>query len=214
MSKPGFFEVTSRSWIIDSGTTYHISFKLFSDKHNKCTLLPVLLPSGEKAKIVANSSLPLNSVYYLHNVSCVPTFKVDFIYVSRLTRDLNCSIIFFPYWCLLQDLVTRRMIGLGKQHNGFYYLVALTTKQNMTNPSSTIIQPTCHFTILSTDLWHNCLGHTSPFHLCFIAKIFKKFSIQSNTICSICPLTKQSRLPFNPSVISSTKPFAMIHCDI
>jgi len=27
-------------------------------------------------------------------------------------------------------------------------------------------------------------------------------------------LVKQSRLPFNPSVISSTKPFAMIHCDI
>jgi hypothetical protein len=27
-------------------------------------------------------------------------------------------------------------------------------------------------------------------------------------------LAKQSRLPFNPSVISSTKPFAMIHCDI
>jgi hypothetical protein len=27
-------------------------------------------------------------------------------------------------------------------------------------------------------------------------------------------LAKQSCLPFNPSVISSTKPFAMIHCDI
>ena len=39
-------------WIIDSGATYHISSKLFSDKHNKCTLPPVLLPSGEKAKIV------------------------------------------------------------------------------------------------------------------------------------------------------------------
>jgi hypothetical protein len=172
VSKPVLSEVTSCSWIIDSGTTYHISSKLFSDKHNKCTLPPVLLPSGEKAKIVANGSLPLNSVYYLHNVLCVPTFKVDLIYVSRLTRDLNCSIIFFPYWCLLQDLVTSRMIGLGKQHNRLYYLVALATKQNMTNPSSTITQPTCHFTISSTDLWHNRLGHTSPSRLCFIAKIF------------------------------------------
>jgi hypothetical protein len=214
VSKPGLFEVTSRSWIINSGATYHISSKLFSDKHNKCTLPPVLLPNGEKAKIVAKGSLPLNSVYYLHNVLCVPTFKVDLISVSHLTRDLNCLIIFFPYWCLLQDLVTRRMIGLGKQHNGLYYLVALATKQNMTNPSSTITQPTCHLTISSTNLRHNRLGHTSPSRLRFIAKFFKKFSIQSNTICSVCHLAKQSRLPFNPSVISSTKPFAMIHCDI
>jgi hypothetical protein len=172
VSKPSLSEVTSRSWIIDSGAIYHISSKLFSDKHNKCTLPPVLLPSREKAKIVAKGSLPLNSVYYLHNVLCVPTFKVDLIYVSRLTRDLNCSIIFFSYWCLLQDLVTRRMIGLGKQHNGLYYLVALATKPNMINPSSTITQPTCHFTISSTDLWHNRLGHTSPSRLHFIAKFF------------------------------------------
>ena len=35
--------------------------------------------------------------------------------VIRLTRDLNCSMTFFPHWCVLQDLATRRMIGLGKQ---------------------------------------------------------------------------------------------------
>ena len=102
VSKPGLSEVTFRSWIIDNGATNHISSKLFFDKHNKCTLPPpVLLRSGEKAKIIAKGSLPLNFVYYLHNVICVPTFKVDLISVSRLTRDLNCSIIFFPYWCLL-----------------------------------------------------------------------------------------------------------------
>jgi hypothetical protein len=33
-------------------------------------------------------------------------------------------------------------------------------------------------------------------------------------VCPICPLAKQSRLPFSPSVISSTKPFEKIHCDI
>jgi hypothetical protein len=106
------------------------------------------------------------------------------------------------------------MIGLGKQHNGLYYFMALATKQNMTNPSSTITQPTCHFTISFTDLWHNRLGHKSSSRLRFITKKFLNFFIQSNTICYVCPLAKQRRLPFNPSVISSTKPFAMIHYDI
>jgi hypothetical protein len=214
VTKPGLSKVTSRNWIIDSGATDHISSKLFTEKHTKCSLPPVLMPSGQKADIVAKGSLPINSVYYLHNVLCVPTFKVDLLSVSRLTRDLNCSIIFFPYWCLLQDLATRRMIGLGKQHNGLYYLVALATKQHTSKQTPTINQPTCNLITSSTNLWHNRLGHTSPSRLRFIAQNFLNFSIQSNNTCHVCPLAKQSRLPFHSSVISSTKPFALIHCDI
>ena len=54
----------------------------------------------------------------------------------------------------------------------------------------------------------------SPPHLSFIAKKFSNFFVQSNNTCLICLLAKQSRLPFSPSVISSIKPFKIIHCDI
>jgi len=167
-------KVASRSWIIDSGATDHISSspQLSLGTNNRCSLPPVLLPSGDKANIVAKGSMPLNSVYYLYNVLYVPTFKVDLISVSRLTRDLNCLVIFFPYWCILQDLATRRMIGLGKQHNRLYYLVALATKNNFTNHSSATNHPTCNLTVLPIDLWHNRLGHTSPLRLNFLAKNF------------------------------------------
>jgi transposase InsO family protein len=47
-----------------------------------------------------------------------------------------------------------------------------------------------------------------------IAKNFLNFSAQFHDVCPVCPLAKQSRLPFSPSVISSTKPFEKIHCDI
>ncbi|KAL5767159.1 hypothetical protein ACOSQ2_013942 [Xanthoceras sorbifolium] len=216
VTKPGLSKITSHNWIIDSGATDHISTssKLFFRTDQNCSLPPVLLPSGEKANIVARGSLPLNSVYYLNNVLCVPTFKVDLMSVSRLTRGLNCSITFFPYWCVLQDLATRRMIGLGKQRDGLYYLVALATKKSMPNSSSPTHRPTCNLTISSTDLWHNRLGHVSPPRLGFIAKKFLNFSVESNNACPICPLAKQSRLPFYPSVISSVKPFEIIHCDI
>ena len=49
--------------------------------------------------IVTKGSLPLNFIYYLHDVLYVPTFKVDLISVSRLTRGLSCSVMFFPYLC-------------------------------------------------------------------------------------------------------------------
>ena len=137
----------------------------------------------------------------------VPTFKVGLISVNCLTRGLNCSVTFFPYWCILQDLATRRTIGLGKQHDGLYYLVALATEKYLTNHSSSTNQPACNLAISSTDLWHSRLGHVSPSCLSFIAKNFLNFSVQSNNACPICPLAKQSRLPFGTSVISSTKPF-------
>ncbi|KAL6323616.1 hypothetical protein AAG906_039210 [Vitis piasezkii] len=151
VAKPGLFKISSHRWIIDSGATDHISSspKLFLHKDKNISLPPVLLPSGEKANIVAKGSLPLNFVYYL--------------------RD---------------DLATRRMIGLGKQRDGLYYLAALTTNKTETNSySSPNRQPTCNLTTSSTDLWHSRLGH-------------------------------QHRLPFGTSEISSEKPFDLIHCDI
>jgi len=130
----------------------------------------VLLPSEETTNIVTKGSLPLNSTYYLHDVLCVPTFKVDLMSVSCLTRGLNCLVTFFPYWCILQDLATRRMIGLGKQHDGLYYLMAIATKKSMVQPTPPLHRPACNLTISSIDLKHKRLGHISPHRLSFIAQ--------------------------------------------
>ena len=79
VGKPGLSKIPSLHWIIDSGVTYHISSspKLFLHEDKNISLPPVLLPSGEKTNIVAKGSLSLNSVYYLCDVLCVPTFKVN-----------------------------------------------------------------------------------------------------------------------------------------
>ena len=137
VAKPGLSKISSPHWIINSGAIDHISSspKLFWHEEKNISLPLVLLPSREKANIIAKGSLPLNSVYYLHDVLCVPTFKVNLMSVSQLTRDLNCSMTSFPYWCVLLDLATRWMIGLGKQHDEMYYLAALTTRK---------IETTCH----------------------------------------------------------------------
>ncbi|RVW78235.1 Retrovirus-related Pol polyprotein from transposon TNT 1-94 [Vitis vinifera] len=89
------------------------------------------------------------------------------------------------------DLAMRRTIGLGKQLDELYYLVALATEKSLTNHSSSTNQPACNLTISSTDLWHSGLGHVSPSRLSFIAKNFLNFSIQSNNAYPICPLAKQ-----------------------
>ena len=81
VEKRSLSKIPSPHWIIDSDATDHISSSpnLFLQEDKNILLPPVLLPSGEKANIVAKGSLPLISVYYLHDVLCVPTFKVNLL---------------------------------------------------------------------------------------------------------------------------------------
>ncbi|KAJ0008304.1 hypothetical protein Pint_29598 [Pistacia integerrima] len=171
------------------------------------------MPSGEQAPITSIGNLPLISTVTLKNVLGVPSFKVDLMPVSRVTRDLNCSVTFFPYWSILQDLTT---IGLGEQRDGLYYLVALASEkskpQTPSAAATSFRSPSSQVT--STSLWHRRLGHLSSSRLDFMAKHLLNFPFQSNNACDVCALAKQSRLPFYVSSISSVRPFELIHCDI
>ena len=77
VAKPGLSKIPSPHWIIYRDATDNISSspKLFLHEDKNVLLPPVLFPSEEKANIVAKGCLPLNSVYYLRDVLCVPTFK-------------------------------------------------------------------------------------------------------------------------------------------
>jgi hypothetical protein len=103
--------------ILDSGATDHItsSPSLLVNSRQNSILPPVIIPSGEQAPITSTRTLPLNSVISLKNVLGVPSFKVDLMSISQITRGLNCSVTFFPYWCVLQDLAMKTTIGLGRR---------------------------------------------------------------------------------------------------
>jgi len=166
--------------IIDSGATDHITSSPTSlvNKRKNTLLPPVALPSGEQAPITSIGNLPLSSTITLKNVLGVPSFEVDLMSVSRITRDLHCSVTFFPYWCILQDLRTKKTIGLGKQRDGLYYLVALASEKPTHQPPSAATI-SCHLpssqVASSTALWHRRLGHLSSSRLDFMAKHLLNF---------------------------------------
>ena len=137
----GLSKISSRRWILDSGATDHTisSSSMLTHSKKNHNLPPVLLPSGEKAHISTTGSVPLNSFYILDNVLYIHNFKVDLMSISRLTRGLACSVTFYPYWCILQDLVSRKTIGLGKECNGLYYLVALATEKTKPKPHHSLM---------------------------------------------------------------------------
>ncbi|MCR2848058.1 GAG-pre-integrase domain-containing protein, partial [Weizmannia coagulans] len=88
--------------------------------------------------------------------------------VSKLAHDLNCSVSFFPGYCLFQDLVTKRTIGRGRESGGLYILDH--------SPSNAVA----------------CLGVTSPFELhcrlghpslSLLKRLYPQFSSLSTLAC-------------------------------
>jgi len=89
--------------------------------------------------------------------------------------------------------------------NKSYTLIpSLTTHVTKSSPPSNT----------STTLWHQQVGHQSPSRLDFMAKTLLNLSLESNKICDVCTLAKQTHLPFPNSSIFSIKPFELLHCDI
>ena len=55
-------------------------------------------------------------------------FEFILLSISKFTQELRCNVTFYLDFCVVQDVFTKKMIGLSKQHNGLYYL---TSNQNL-----------------------------------------------------------------------------------
>ncbi|KAJ9692791.1 hypothetical protein PVL29_011738 [Vitis rotundifolia] len=101
-------------WILDSGTSDHISGNkdLFSSITTTSVLPTVTLANGSQtvAKGIGLAhpltSLPLTYVLY------TPECSFNLISISKITRTLNCSITFSDKFVTLQDRRTRKTIGI------------------------------------------------------------------------------------------------------
>nr|KYP43700.1 Retrovirus-related Pol polyprotein from transposon TNT 1-94 [Cajanus cajan] len=164
------------------------------------------MPNGDQAPILSIGNLPLSPIIYLKNVLGVPSCKVDFMSVSRVTRDLNCSVTFFPQSCVLQDLMTGTTIGLGEQRDGLYYLVAMNKSHNPVQLIHTI--KSGYTSNPSSILWHRRLGHLSYSRLDFLAKKFLHFRLEKNNPSLLLHLKQiLSYLLLSPKSLSFSSSF-------
>ena len=121
---------------------------MFSHFTNSISLPSVTLADRSKAVVKAVGtakplpSLPLDSVLYL------PYCPFNLVFVSKLTRALNCSITFDDHSVTIQDRATGQMIGVGCESQGLYHL----------NPPAS---PVACSVIKSPAFLHNRLGHPS-----------------------------------------------------
>lgn len=104
------------NWIVDSGATCHMTYKVDRPNHaSSCVNKLVHLPNGEGAPVSHTGCCSIGNGRMLDNVLVVPAFKHNLLSVSKLTRQLNCSVNFFPEFFVIQDLFSGKVKGLVKR---------------------------------------------------------------------------------------------------
>ncbi|XP_070011051.1 uncharacterized protein [Nicotiana sylvestris] len=121
----------------------------------------------------------------LENVLYVPDFKFNLMFVSKLTRDIQCGALFLPKLCGFQDLYSGRVKGIGKKTGGLYLLRGRGTRQLAAALISTLQKNE-----VSGDLWHRRLGHPSLPVMKHISFLHNKVDNAIHNKCSIFPLAK------------------------
>lgn len=141
----------NENWVIDSGASEHITCdeSLLIDKQNYEDGMPVIIPNGDiiPMKEIGTSMLP--NGLRINRVLHIPEFKCNLLSVSRMTKDLNCSVTFYPNFCMMQVLRSRKLIGVGRCSDGLY-----SVKPNMNKRAVMAAS-------VDVETWHRRLGHAS-----------------------------------------------------
>ena len=118
---------SSPSWIIDSRASSHMTetSSLLSSYHPTPSHPPVTIADGRPCLVQGRGTTRVTPSLSLHQILYVPGFPVNLLSISAITRALLCTVIFFPFHCIFQDLYTGQRIGLGCENGrGIYELVA------------------------------------------------------------------------------------------
>ena len=112
------------SWIIDSGAIDHMTSKsqLFHTYTPSPSNKKIAVGNGSLATIAGFGDIYITPTLILKNVLHVPKLLANLVSIQKLTHDLKCYAIFFPFYCVFQEQGSGRRIGLAKERSGLYNL--------------------------------------------------------------------------------------------
>ncbi|CAL8161765.1 unnamed protein product [Prunus armeniaca] len=201
--------IDSRSRIIDSGATDHMTFDP-DDFLNTIQPRRTCIANANDVTypVTGAGTVALSSSLTLSNTLLVPSLSTKLLSVSQLTEQLNCCVLIYPSFCLLQDIHTKEILGRGTKRWGLYYVDDFSPgmANSVTNPFDSKQKQIW--------LWHRRLGHPSFSYMKhLIPDLFSGFK-DSDFTCDTCILEKSHRVPYPLSTNKCTTPFTLIHSDV
>jgi len=78
--------------------------------------------NGELVAVQGEGSIVFSKELKLENCFNAPALSSKLLSISQVTKELNCVVLMFPTFCLLQDILTKEIIGRGTERGGLYYV--------------------------------------------------------------------------------------------
>ncbi|KAH0636555.1 hypothetical protein KY289_036470, partial [Solanum tuberosum] len=100
----------SNKWVIDSVAKNHMTGNLntFSNFQPHNAPSPIIVADGSACTSVGSGTIKPTSSITPSSVLSLPKLAFNLIYVSKIMRDLNCYISFFPDYCMFRDIGTNQ----------------------------------------------------------------------------------------------------------
>ena len=150
---------------------------------------------------------------------CAQTL-IQFVSVSKLTKDQNCIAKCFSTHCEFQELYSGRMIRNAKKSVGLYLLDTKTSLERQTQLAScnyvhALISHSNKDSVLDPImLWHFRLGHLS---FSYLKHLFPYLFYDKNINvfhCELCKMAKHCQNTYPTKSYEASHPFSIIHSNI
>lgn len=186
-------------WVVDSDSTKHITHdvNILENKMKNHFEKLVLIPNGDAIPVEGRDEYTFTSGTKLKGVPHIPKFKCNLLSMTRISKDLQCTVTFFPYFHVISKLNTRSLIGAGDCKKGLYRMGVFGNE--------------IRAMMMITENWHKRLGHASSEKLTKI-DFLSNFSFDKS--CDSCFKAKHTRLHFSNSKTKTSDCFDLLHCDI
>lgn len=199
------------SWILNTSDTYHLCHSKDMFTH-LIVIKPIIVRLPNRNVIQANyvGNDFFNIDFYLMDVLYIPNFCTNLICVPKLTRHLQCQIVFYSHQCFIQGIHTLRRIGAAKLLHGLYLLVypILDTRLNNVSNINSV-------TINNSYLWHQRLGHPCNDTIFHINKKFPiPTSLKPPPLMMLVYMLNKDDFLLPHSTTNFENPFDLIHVDI
>jgi hypothetical protein len=195
------------AWLLDSATTDHMTFD-DTDFTTRSTSRRTCVENanGVVSPVTGAGIVSLSPSLQLSHTLLIPSLSYKLLYVGQVTEELNCVVLIYSHFCLLQDILTKEIIGRGTKRGDLYYVDDVSTGH------------VCHVRSDGREwqirLWHQRLGHPNFGYLKHVLpKLFNNVAV-SELKCSTCIVAKSHRTSYLPSLNKSIVPFTLVHSDV
>lgn len=165
---PCLTHVINDAWIIDSGTSDHMSYNLdfFSickplNNKNHC----IIIKNGNRVKMNFIGDVRIHKDILLKGFLYVPCFKYNPISVNKCIKDMHCKVVFTINEYIMQGNLMKMPLLLGKARSTLYYLHNDTSKDVKATrhaANANLNEQDCQ-KLHKLKLWHIRLGNL-PFN--------------------------------------------------